>query len=137
MSIFSSISNAAHTFAAWFEKTMTRLESSAPAIEKTASASITYAVTALKIVAAQFTPGSGEATTISAIITKLVTLSSVVYDMGAHPSLAGEFQVVVDDLNQFLSLGSIKNANLVSGITKVVSTIAALVSAFATVAPAV
>jgi hypothetical protein len=135
MSIFANIVNAEHTFVAYIEKKLTELEKAAPTIEKVTEQAISYAVTALKVVAAQVDPKT--AGTLSTISQKLVTLGSVVYDLGAHASLADEFGVIVSDLNSILSLGSIKNANLVGGITKVVQTIATLVAVFAKIAPVV
>lgn len=137
MSIFSAIGNAEHTAIAWIEKEWAKFQKAAPTIEHLTEEGINYATAGLKVVLAQLDPASKEAEVILGSIKKLTNLSAVVFDFGAHPTLAGEFQVVVNDLGAILSLGGIKNANLVGGITKAVSTIAALVSAFLQIAPVV
>lgn len=137
MSIFTNISNAAHTFVAWFEAEITKLVNSAPTIEQTAAKGFQYAAAVLGIVLAQVTPGSEAAKVLAEAISDIKTISSVVYDAGAHPTVGTLIQDVVGNLNALLSAGHISNAGLVNTITKVVSTLAALVSAFATVAPVV
>ena len=137
MSIFSSIASAAHTFVAWFEKEVTAFEKVAPSLEKSADAAFKYASTVLSIVQAQVAPGSEAAKVLGEIVSDIKVASAVVYDAGAHPNIAGLIQTIVDNLGALLSAGHISNAGLVATITKVVSTLAALVSAFEALAPAV
>ena len=137
MSIFSAIANAAHTFVAWFEKEVTAFEKVAPSLEKTADAAFKYASVVLGIVQAQVSPGSEAAKILGEIVSDIKVASAVVYDAGAHPNVAGLIQTVVDNLGALLTAGHISNAGLVGTITKVINTLGALVSAFASIAPVV
>lgn len=137
MSIFSSIANAAHTFVAWFEKEVQAFEKAAPTLEKSADAAFKYASTVVSIVKAQVTPGSEADKILGEIVSDIKVASAVVYDAGAHPNVSGLIQTIVDNLNALLSASHISNAGLVATITKVINTLAALVSAFAAVAPVV
>ncbi len=137
MSIFSNIANAAHTFVAWFEKEVTAFEKAAPSLEKSADAAFKYASLVLGIVQAQVAPGSEAAKILGEIMSDIKVASAVVFDAGAHPNVAGLVQTIVDNLNALLTASHISNAGLVSTITKVIGTLAALVSAFSSVAPLV
>lgn len=137
MSIFSAIANAAHTFVSWFEKEVTAFEKAAPSLEKSADVAFKYASVVLGIVQAQVAPGSEAAKILGEIVSDIKVASAVVYDAGAHPNVGGLIQTIVDNLNALLSASHISNAGLVSTITKVVNTLAALVSAFSAIAPVV
>lgn len=137
MSIFSTIANAAHTFAAWFEKEITAAEKNAPAFERTVEASAKYASGVLAIVASQVEPGSDAAKIISTALSDLKVASAVVYDAGAHPTAATLFQDIVSNLGGLETATGIKNPGTVATVGKVISTLSALASAFLTLAPAV
>ena len=135
MSIFSNIANAAHTFVAWVEKEYATFVKEAPAIEHYIEQGINYAVGVLKIVLAQVEAGSPAANILTKAIQDLLTISAISYDAGAHPSLGGLFQTVINNLSGIESVAGIKNANTVATITKVVNTLAAIVSAVLALTP--
>ena len=133
MSIFS---NDLHTFVSWFESEITKFEKAAPTIEKDAEAAFTYATTSLGIVAAQITPGSAAAGIISKAVADLKTASAVVYDAGAAPSVGILVNDVVTNLGGLEAATGVKSASTVATVGKVVSTLAALASAFLAIVPA-
>ncbi len=135
MSIFTSITNAEHTFVAWFEKELAKVEAAAPSVETFVENGSTYAVAALKIVAAQVTPGSQAAGILTKAIQDLLTASAVAYDAGAHPTLATLFQDVVTNLGGLETATGIKNSSTVATVGKVISTIGAIASALLQLAP--
>lgn len=135
MSIFSNISNAVHTFVGWVEKEYATFMKEAPTVEHYIEQGVTYATGVLKIVLAQVEAGSPAANALTKAIQDLLTVSAIAYDAGAHPSLGGLFQVVISDLSGIESLAGIKNANLITTISKVVSTLQAIVTAVLAIAP--
>lgn len=137
MSIFGAIANAEHTAVAWIEKEWSKLQTEAPKIEQVADAGFKYATASLTIVLEQVGATSPAGSVISEAIKDITTLSAVVFDAGASPTVSGLIGDVVTNLSGLLSAGHISNAGSVATVTKVVSTLAALVSAFATLAPAV
>jgi hypothetical protein len=136
MSIFSSISNAAHTFVNWFEKEITAVKKAAPSIEKSADAAFKYASAVVGIVATQVPSGSEAEKILDEILADIKVASAVVFDAGAHANVGGLIQTIVDNLGDLLKAGHITNAGSVATVTKVINTLAALVSAFLTIAPA-
>ena len=136
MSIFSAIANAAHTFVNWFEKEIEIIKKVAPSLEQSAAAAFKYASTIIGIIAAQVPAGSEADKILSEILSDLKVASSVVYDAGAHPNVAGLIQTIVDNLANLLKAGHVSNSGSVALVTKVVNTLAALVSAFSSATPA-
>lgn len=136
MSIFSAIANAEHTFVAWFEKELAKVETAAPIIETFVENGVTYAVGVLKVIASQVDASSPAASIISKAISDLLTASAVVYDAGAHPSTASLFQDIVGNLSGLESAVGIKNANTVAIVGKVISTVGAIASAMLAIVPA-
>ena len=137
MSIFSAIANAEHTFVAWFEKEIAAIKKVAPTIEQSADAAFKYASLVVGIVAAQVPTGSEAEKVLQEILSDIKVASAVVFDAGAHANVAGVVQTIVDNLADLLKAGHISNAGSVATITKVINTLAALVSAFLAIAPAV
>lgn len=137
MSIFTEIASAEHTFVAWFEKEITALEKAAPTLEKDADAVFTYATTGLAIVASQLEAGSPAAVLVSKALADLKTASATVYDFGTSPTIGTFIQSIVSNLGGLEGLAGIKSATAVSTVGKVVSTLAALATAFLQIAPAV
>lgn len=137
MSIFSGIENAAHTFVGWIESEWTKFEKAAPSIEALTEAGAKYAVGVLTIVSAQVEPGSEAAKIISTALADIETASAVVYDAGAHPSVATLWQDIVGNLGALETATGIKNPGTVATVAKVISTLAALAQAFLAIAPAV
>lgn len=137
MSIFSSITNAAHTFVAWFEKEITAIQKVAPTLEQSAAAAFKYASVVIGIVVAQVPSGSEAEKILNEVLSDIKVASSVVYDAGAHPNVGGLIQTIVDNLSGLLAGSHISNAGTVSTVTKVVNTLSALVSAFLAVAPVI
>ena len=136
MSIFSNIASAAHTFVAWFEKELSKVEAAAPTIEQSIESGCTYAVTVLKIVLTQVDAASPAAKIITTAISDLLTASAAAYDAGAHPTLATLFNDIVTNLGGLESATGIKNANTVATVGKVISTIAAIAQAVLAIVPA-
>lgn len=130
MSIFSAISKAAHSAVSWFEKQWASFEKNAPTVEALADHAFKYSVLGLKVVLAQVGPDTAAGKVISDVIKNLLTVSSVVYDVGAHSSLSGVLQTIVADLNSILDEAHIKNAATRGSIAKIIQTIEALVEAF-------
>ncbi len=135
MSIFSAIANAEHTFVAWFEKEIAAIKKVAPSLEQSADAAFKYASAILGIIAAQVPSGSEADKILQEILSDIKVASAVVYDAGAHASVGGLVQTIVDNLGSLLKAGHITNAGSVATVTKVINTLAALVSAFLAVAP--
>jgi hypothetical protein len=132
----SWFTNAVHTFVGWFEKEITALEKNAPAIERTVEAAAKYATGILTIVGSQVEPGSDAGKIISTALSDVKVASAVVYDAGAHPSVASMFQGIASNLGGLETATGIKNPASVATVGKVVSTLSALASVFLTLTPA-
>ena len=137
MSIFSNIANAEHTFVAWAEKEWAKFEKEAPKLEKLADQSFVWAQAVLKVVLTQVGPTSDTGKVITEVLHDLSTASAVVYDAGANPTAGSLISDIVTNLSGLLSAGHVKDAGTLATITKVVSTLSVLVSAFVNVAPVV
>ena len=132
MSIFSSIANAEHTFAAWAEKELTKLVGAAPTIEKILGTVLTYAGPALQtIVTAEAGAPAGAIVgkVVSEAQSDLIAASSLVYDFGATPTVGSILSSVQTNLSGLLSAAHVTNSGSVSTVTKVIGEINALVSA--------
>jgi DNA-binding FrmR family transcriptional regulator len=129
MSIFSKIASAAKTAVNWLEQEFTKIEGNIPAIETMIEVGVKYSVSVLKIVLSQVEAASPAAKILSTAIQDLLTLSAVAFDAGAHPSLATEFQAIVNNLAGLESATGIKNATTLGTVQKVVSTISAIAAA--------
>lgn len=135
MSIFSAIADAAHTFVNWFEKEILAIKKVAPTLEQSADAAFKYASAVIGVVVAQLPTDSEATKVLNEALSDIKVVSAAIYDAGAHPNFSGLIQTIVDNLDALLKAGHISNQNLVSIITKVVKTIAALIPAFLAVAP--
>ena len=132
MSIFSKIANAEHTFAAWAEKELVKLEGAAPTIEKVLGTVLTYAGPALQTVVtaeAGAQAGSVVGKVIGQAQSDLIAASSLVYDFGATPSVSSILSSVQTNLSGLLSASHVTNATSVATTTKVIGELSALVSA--------
>ena len=132
MSFFSGIISAEHTFAAWAEKQLAKLYTSAPAIEKIASTVLTYVGPVLKIVVTA-EAGAPAGAIVSNVIEQaqsdLVVAGSLIYDFGATPSAATLIGSVASNLNGLLTAGHITNATSVANVTTAVNNLNALTQA--------
>jgi hypothetical protein len=137
MSLFSSIANAEHTFAAWVEKEWTAVYKEAPKVESILAATLKYAGPALQTVVTAEAGGPA-----GAIVGKvladaqagLVAASGLVYDFGATPTVSGVLSTVTTNLSGLLAAGHITNATSVATVNRIVSeinTVAAVVPAIA------
>lgn len=138
MSIFTTIANAEHTFAAWCEKEWTALYNEAPKLEQVADTVLKYAAGALQI-AAVVESGNPEIAIISKVLTTATTgitaASGLIADFGATPTASGILSSVSSDLSGLLSAAHVTNAKSVAAVTKVVNeinTVAAAVAAAVT-----
>ena len=134
MSLFSNLAAAKNTFVAWIEKEYAKFQSEAPAIETFIENGVKYATGVLKIVLSQVDANSPAAKIITTAVQDLLTLSAVVYDAGAHPSLASGFQDVVANLGALETAHGIKNPGTVATVGQVISTIAAIAASLLPVA---
>ena len=131
MSIFS---NAEHSFAAWAEKELAKIEAAAPTIERVAGTVLTYAGPALQtVVAAE--AGAPAAAVVGKVIQQaqsdLTAASGLIYDFGATPSVASIVSGVQSNLGTLLTAGHVTNANSVATVTKVVNELGTLAAAMA------
>jgi len=135
MSIFSSIENAAHSFAAWVEKEWKKLYNEAPKLEQVADTVLAYVGPALQTVVTLEAGGPAGAIVGSVIQEAqkdLTAASGLIYDFGATPSIAGILKTVTDNLSLLLSDGHIKNAKSIAAVQRVISEINILYTAIST-----
>lgn len=136
MSIFSAITSAEHTFASWAEKELIKLVAVTPKVEAVAAVVLKYAGPALQIVATA-EAGSAAGTLVASVITEaqtdLIAASSLIYDFGATPSVASIIDSVVKNLAALLVAGHISNSTSVANVTKVLSSLSAVVAVLPTV----
>lgn len=138
MGIFSKITSAAHTFAAYAEKELAKLYKALPGIETAASAILTYVGGAVEIIVGETAGTTAEteaASIIAEIQTGLIAAKSLVYDFGATPTLSTVLTAIKENLTALLTAGHITSIKGVSAANKAVSSLTALVVAL-TVSPA-
>lgn len=139
MNIFSKITSAEHTFAAWAEKELAKLWTEAPKIEQVASSILTYAGPALQTIVT-VEAGSAAGAIVGKVVAQaqadLTAAAGLVYDFGATPSVASVLTAVKNNLDALLSAGHVTNANSVNTVTKVTGEISALITAIVPPAPA-
>jgi hypothetical protein len=130
-SFFAGIPKAAHTFGAWFEKEWAKLYKDAPAIEKVADATLTYAGPALDLVLADVDPAA--AAVVAPIIAEaqkdLSVANGLIYDFGATPNAASILTTVENNLGSILAAGHIKNSATVAKLTGIINGIGSLAAA--------
>jgi len=139
MSIFSNIVNAEHTFAAWAEKELLKLEGVAPTIERVVDTVLTYAGPALQTVVtleAGEPAGALVAKIIGTVQSDLTAASGLINDFGATPSVASVFSAVASNLSTLLADTGVKNPKSVSTVTKIVGEVNAIAAAIAAAIPA-
>lgn len=132
MSIFSSIVNAEHTFAAWAEKELALLYKDAPKIEAVADTVLKYAGSALQIIVtaeAGNAAGAVVGSVVSQAQSDLTVASGLISDFGATPTAASLVSSVQSNLSGLLTASHITNSTSVSNVTKVVSSLGALATA--------
>jgi hypothetical protein len=132
---FQNLDSAAHTFVAWVEKEYATFMKDLPVIEHYIEQGTNYAVGVLKIALSKVAPGSKAESVITKAIQDLLTANAVVYDAGAHPSVGGLFQAVVNDLSGLEAAMGFKNADTLATIAKVVQTLSAVVSVVLQIVP--
>lgn len=132
MSIFSAIANAEHTFAAWVEKELTKLAASVPKIEQIADATLKYVGPALTIIASA-AGGPAAGSIVSSVVAEaqkdLLAASGLIYDFGAHPTIASIVSSVQTNIGALLTDGHITDTTSVAAANKVVAELAALAAA--------
>ena len=127
-----SFLSALHTFGAWAEKELLKLEGEAPTIEKVASAILTYAGPALQTVVTAEAGGAAGAIVgkvIGQAQSDLIAGSSLIYDFGAAPTAGSVIGSVVTNLGSLLTAGHITNSTSVATVTKVATELQNLVTA--------
>jgi hypothetical protein len=139
MSFFSSIAAAEHTFVAWAEKELIKLEGEAPTIERIAGVVLTYAGPALQtVVTAE--AGAPAGNIVGKVLQQaqadLTAASGLIYDFGATPSIASVIGSVQTNLGALLTAGHVTNSKSVDTVTKVANELSALVAAIPTPAKA-
>jgi hypothetical protein len=129
MSIFSGIASADHTFVAWAEKELTKVEKAAPTIEKVVDTGIAYLTPVLNIALAA--TGAGAVVpevdeVISEAQKDLMVVSSVIYDFGPTPTAASMFASIKTNLQGLLSAGHIKSATGTAAVNKAIGEVDAM-----------
>lgn len=139
MGLFSKIKNAEHTFAAWAEKELAKLNADAPKIEQVVDAVLKYAGPALQtVVTAEAGAAAGKevGSVIADAQTSLVAANGLITDYGASPTVASMMSSVQSNLSSLLAAGKVSNSTSVSTVTKVVGELSTLVSALSPATPA-
>lgn len=140
MSIFSKIASAEHTFAAYVEKELEKIEGEAPEIERVIDATLDYAGPALQL-ALSLTGNTVAAAAVGPIIAEahkdLAVASALVYDFGPNPTAASMFKATAADLSGLLTAGHVTNATSIAAVTKVVANVGSLGSAVQLAAAAI
>ncbi|MGD0511584.1 MAG: hypothetical protein ABSA33_07155, partial [Candidatus Micrarchaeaceae archaeon] len=137
MNLFKDLENPEHSFAAWAEKELEKIEGEAPTIEKVAASVLTYVGPALQTVVTAEAGGAGGAIVGKVISTAqgaLTAAGSLIYDFGAVPSVASIFGSVKSNLSALLTAGDVTGAKSVATVNKVMNEISLVASA---IAPAV
>ena len=133
-----SFLSALHTFGAWAEKELQKLEGVAPTLERIAGTVLTYAGPALQtIVTAD--AGSAAGTLVGKVVSQaqadLLAASGLIQDFGATPTVGSIIGSVQTNLNSLLAAGHVSNPTSVSTVSKVVTELEQLVAALTPVAP--
>lgn len=128
MSFFSAL----HTFGAWAEKELAKLDNEAPKIEAVADTVIKYVSPALTIIGGMV-GGAAGAEAVNAITTEaqrdLVALSGLVHDFGATPTAATVAAAVQSNIGTLLTDGHVTDPAHVASVNKIVNELASLVTA--------
>ena len=139
MSIFSSIENAEHTFAAWAEKELTKILGKAPTFLQIADTTLNYAGPILQTILV-LVGQTATATEAGAVITQvqqdIVVVRAVIMDAGATPSAQSMLSSIQTNLSAALAAGHITNPVSVALVNKLLKEFASLLAAFPTPAPA-
>jgi hypothetical protein len=119
-----SLISLAHTFAAWAEKELQKIEGAAPTIERIAGTVLTYAGPALQtIVSAE--AGAPAGAIVGKVVAQaqsdLTAAGSLIYDFGANPSAGSIIASVQTNLGALLTAGHVTNPTSVATVTKVVN----------------
>lgn len=138
MSFFGEIAAVEHTFIGWAEKEWAVIYKGAPQLERVASAFLKYAGPALAIVATA-EGGSVAGALVNKVIgdaqAGLLATSSLIYDFGPNPTIAGSVLAVQNNLAALLAAGHISNPTNVATVTGVVKQLGALATALAPAKP--
>jgi anaerobic glycerol-3-phosphate dehydrogenase len=119
-----SFLTAVHTFGAWAEKELEKLEGAAPTIEKVAGTVLTYAGPALQtIVSAEAGAPAGAIVgkVVSQAQSDLTAASGLIQDFGATPSVGSIIGSVQTNLAALLSASQVSNPKSIATVSKVVT----------------
>lgn len=134
-SFFQKLEGAEHTFAAWAEKELAKIQGAAPTLEAIADTTLTYLGPILQtIVSAEAgTKAGGE---VSSVIQQaqqdLTAVRGVIQDAGASPSVTSVLGAVSSNLSGLLTAGhvtSTKSVGLVNKVLGEINTLAGAVTA--------
>lgn len=127
MSIFTAL----HTFGAWVEKELAKLEKEAPAFEAIADATLKYVGPALSVIVGIVNPAAGSI--VSAVIADaqkdLLAASGLIHDFGASPTVQSILNSTSSNLSALLTAGHITDAATVAKVQRVVAEIEGLIEA--------
>jgi hypothetical protein len=135
MSIFSTIDKDLHTFGAWAERELRKLETEAPKLERIADAILKYCGPALQaVVTAE--AGAPAGAVIGAVVadaqTSLLAANGLLTDIGPTPTIGNVIGAVSDNLSGLLSAAQVKDPKSIKIVENVVhdlSTLSTAVSA--------
>lgn len=133
MSIFSSIANAEHTFAAWAEKELAKVLGAAPTFLQIADTTLAYAGPILQTVlsaAGQSAAATEAGKVIAQAQSDIVVVRAVITDAGPVPSAQALLASVQTNLAGLLSANHITDAASVALVNKLLKEFAALLAAF-------
>jgi hypothetical protein len=140
MGFFTNIENAEHSFASWAEKTLLKLEGSAPTIEKIADTVLTYAGPALQTVVtleAGAPAGALVAKIVGTAQSDLTAASGLIADFGATPSVTSVLGSVTSNLGSLLTATGVKDPKSVAAVNKVITELNVLSAAITALIPPV
>lgn len=135
MSLFTEL----HTFAAWAEKELGKLEKETPAIEKTADSILQYVGGSATILAGiEGGPAASAAvkSVVTGIQTGVVALGGLITDFGATPTAATIASSLATNAGSLLSAGHVTNPTSVAAANGIISNLNSLASALSAPKPA-
>ena len=133
MSWFTGIETAAHTFAAWAEKELLKIEGAAPSIEKVADTVFQYVGPALQTVVTAELGGPAGAlvgTIVGKAQATLTAASGLIADFGATPTIPSILSDVTTNLGGVLTASGVSTKS-VATVNKVLGEINTLSTAVA------
>lgn len=135
MSLFTEL----HTFAAWAEKELGKLEKDAPAIEKTSDSILQYVGGAATILAGIEGGPAASAevkSVVSGIQTGVVALGGLITDFGASPTAATIASSLAANAGSLLTASHITNPTSVAAANGIITNLTSLATALSAPKPA-